>query len=90
MTQAHPPNLDSDICNEVTRLVACPLHELAQRLPAYSWAEVSAAVDRLSRQGTLTLTGTKCFGNVVSLGPFPLRFQSSRDRSGRPQFERPG
>lgn len=92
MEQAHAPKLDSDICCEVTRLVTCPLDELAQRLHGYSWAQVSAAVDRLSRQGTLTLTRTKCFGHVVSLGPIPPPFQpsSSRDRMSRSLYGRPG
>jgi hypothetical protein len=69
MAPAHAPSLDSVICHEVTSLVSCTLDELAQRVPAYSWAQVFAAVDRLSRQGTLTLSRTRCFGYVVSIGP---------------------
>jgi hypothetical protein len=88
MVQAHVPSVDSIICREVTSLVSCTFDELVQRLPAYSWAQVFAAVDRLSRQGTLTLSRTRCFGYVVSLGPAPPTFQSSRDRKCQALFGR--
>lgn len=74
MAQAHVPSVDSVICHEVTSLVSCTLDELAERLPAYSWAQVFAAVDRLSRQGTLMLSRASRFGYVLSVGsdpPFP-------------------
>ena len=80
MVQAHVPSVDSVICHEVTGLVSCTFDELAQRLPAYSWAQVFSAVDRLSRQGTLTISRTRCFGYVVSIGPSPPTPQSSQDR----------
>jgi len=53
--------------NTPSRLVSCPLDELAQRLPVFSWAQVFAAVDRLSRQGTLRLSRTSRFGYVLSM-----------------------
>ena len=59
MVQAQVSNVDSVICYEVARLVSCPLDELAQRLPVFSWAQVFAAVDRLSR--------TSRFGYVLSM-----------------------
>jgi len=71
MAPAHAPSLDSVICHEVTSLVSCTLDELAQRVPAYSWAQVFAAVDRLSRQGTLTLNRASRFGFVLSVGSDP-------------------
>jgi hypothetical protein len=67
MVPAQVSNIDSVICHEITRLVSCPLDELAQRLPVYSWAQVFAAVDRLSRQGTLRLSRTSRFGYVLSV-----------------------
>jgi hypothetical protein len=88
MAHAHVPSLDSVICHEVTGLVSCTFDELVQRLPAYSWAQVFAAVDRLSRQGTLTLSRTRCFGYVVSLGPAPPTSQSSRDGKCQALFGR--
>jgi hypothetical protein len=58
MVQAQVSNVDF-ISHEVARLVCCPLDELAQRLPVYSWAQVFAAVDRLSR--------TSRFGYALSM-----------------------
>ena len=83
MVQAQVSNVDSVICQEVTRLVSCPLDELAQRLPAYSWAQVFAAVDRLSRQGTLRLSRTSRFGYVLSVcsdSPLPGLRQAGEAR----------
>jgi hypothetical protein len=90
MKQAHVLSVDSVICHEVTSLVSCTLDELAQRLPAYSWAQVFAAVDRLSRQGALTLSHAHCFGYVVSIGPDAPPPQSSQDRKSQALFGRPG
>jgi len=72
MAQTYDPSVDSVIFHEVTDLVSCTLDELAQRLPAYSWAQVFAAVDRLSRQGTLRLSRTSRFGYVLSVCSDPL------------------
>ena len=88
MEQAHVPSVDSVICREVTSLVSCTLDELTQRLPAYSWAQVFSAVDRLSRQGTLTISRTRCFGYVVSVGPLPPAPQSSQERKCQALFGR--
>ena len=66
MTQTYTPSVDSVIYDEVNRLVSCSLDDLAQRLPVYSWAQVFAAVDRLSRQGTLRLSRTKDLDYVLS------------------------
>ena len=85
MVQAQVSNVDSVIYHEVTRLVSCPLDELAQRFPAYSWAQVFAAVDRLSRQGTLRLSRTSRFGYVLSVcsdPPLPSRRKTEGVRRG--------
>jgi lysine/ornithine N-monooxygenase len=86
MAQVDVPSVDSVICQEVTSLVSCPFDELVGRLPAYSWAQVFAAVDRLSRQGTLTVSRTRCFGYILSIGPSPQTPQSSQDRKGQALF----
>lgn len=88
MAQANAPSVDSVICREVTSLVSCTLDDLAQRLPAYSWAQVFSAVDRLSRQGTLTISRTHCFGYVVSVGPLPPIPQSSQEHKCQALFGR--
>jgi hypothetical protein len=90
MTQAHVPSVDSVICHEVTGLVSCTFDELVQRLPAYSWAQVFAAVDRLSREGTLTISRARCFGYVVSIGPDAPPPQSSQGRKSQALFGRDG
>lgn len=50
------PTVDSVICREITSVGSCTFDELIHRLPAYSWAQVFSAVDRLSRQGTLSVS----------------------------------
>ena len=80
MTQTYVPSVDSVIYHEVTGLVSCTLDELAQRLPAYSWAQVFAAVDRLSRRGTLKLRRTSRFGYALSVCSDPP--QSSLHETG--------
>jgi hypothetical protein len=88
MEYVHVPSVDSVICREVTSLVSCTFDELVERLPAYSWAQVFAAVDRLSRQGTLAVSRTRCFGYVVSVGPAPPTPQSLQDRKCQALFGR--
>ena len=88
MAQAHVSTVDSVICHEVTSLVSCTFDELIRRLPAYSWAQVFSAVDRLSRQGTLTVSRTRCFGYVVSIGPARPIPQPSQDRKCQALFGR--
>jgi hypothetical protein len=88
MIQAHVPSVDSIICREVSSLVSCTFDDLVQRLPAYSWAQLFSAVDRLSRQGTLTVSRTRCFGYVVSIGPSPPIPRSSQDRKCQALFGR--
>lgn len=72
MTQRCVPGVDFSISHEVTDLVSCTLDKLTSRLPAYSWAPVFAEVDRPSRQGTLRLSRTSCFGYVLSVSSDPL------------------
>jgi hypothetical protein len=77
MTQTYVPSVDSVIYHEVIGLVCCTLDELTQRLPGYSWAQVFAAVDRLSRRGTLKLSRSSRFGYVLSVYSDPPQLQSS-------------
>jgi hypothetical protein len=67
MAQAYAPSIESVICHEMTNLASCTLDELVQRLPTYSWVQVFAAVDRLSRQGALRLSRASRFGYVLSV-----------------------
>jgi hypothetical protein len=81
MAQAYVPSVDSVIFHEVTSLVSCTIDDLLQRLPAYSWAQVFAAVDRLSRKGTLMLRRTSRFSYVLPVGSDPP-VPSLRNSSG--------
>ena len=71
MTQTCVPSVDSVIPHEATDLVSCTLDKLTSRLPAYSWAQVFAAVDRLTRQATLRLSRTSRFCYVLPVGSEP-------------------
>ena len=88
MAQEPVPSIDSVVCHEVTTVVSCTFDELVQRLPAYSWAQVFAAVDRLSRQGTLAVSRARCFGYTVSIRPDSLAPQSLQDRKDQALFGR--
>jgi hypothetical protein len=48
--------IDSAIHQQLALVGACSLDDLAAQLPGYSWAQVFAAVDRLTREGAVTLT----------------------------------
>jgi len=88
MVQAHAPTVDSIICREVTSLVSCTFDDLVRRLPVYSWAQVFSAVAGPLQQGALTVSRTRCFGYVVSIGPLPPTPQSSQDRKCQALFGR--
>jgi hypothetical protein len=90
MSEAYVPNIDAVICHEVTSLVSCTLDELAQRVPAYSWAQVFASVDRLSRQGTLTLRRASRFGFILSVGSDPSFTSPRKAGAGKASFELDG
>ena len=53
MAQAY--SIESDIQQQLARAGTCSLDDLAALLPVYSWGQVFAAVDRLTREGTVTL-----------------------------------
>jgi len=74
-------DLEFVICDAVTSLASVTLDELIQRLPDYSWAQVFAAVDRLSRDGTLRLSHANRFGFAISTGPHLLQSLSWRDQN---------
>lgn len=43
--------------------------ELADLMPGYSWAQIFSAVDRLTREGTVTLKHPAPFCYLLSLPP---------------------
>jgi len=59
--------LESTIRQELGRIGPCSLEELNERLPYYSWNQVFAAVDRLNREGLVTLQRSDSFDYTLSL-----------------------
>jgi len=54
-------DIDGDIFQTLVRTGPCAFDDLVRALPSYSWNQVFAAVDRLSREGTLRLSHpTRC------------------------------
>ena len=51
----HTDFLDSAILEELAQGSTCTLEALTERLPSYSWSQVFAAVDRLTRDGTVAI-----------------------------------
>lgn len=61
-------NVESAIRIELTSRGPCTLDALLHRLHQFSWSEVFAAIDRLSREGRLVLRHPTRFGYEVSMG----------------------
>ncbi len=62
-------SIDSAIQQQLARVGTCSLDELATLLPGYSWSQVFAAVDRLTREGSLALQHPGPFHYLLSLAP---------------------
>jgi hypothetical protein len=60
---------ESAIRQVLARTDTCSLEELNERLPYYSWSQVFAAVDRLNREGTVTLQRPDSSDYFLSLAP---------------------
>ena len=61
--------IESAIQQQLARAGTCSLDELAALLPGYSWGQVFATVDRLTREGTVTLRHAAPFRYLLSLTP---------------------
>jgi hypothetical protein len=61
--------LESAIRQVLAQVGICTLEELNERLPYYSWNQLFAAVDRLTRDGIVTLQRPGSSGYLVSLAP---------------------
>jgi hypothetical protein len=66
---AQSSSIESAIHRQLVRVGTCSLDELAALLPVYSWGQVFAAVDRLTREGTVTLTHPGPCRYLLSLAP---------------------
>ena len=65
----HASSLESAIHHQLARVGSCSLDELVALLPEYSWTQVFPAADRLTRDGTVTLTHQAPFRYLLSLAP---------------------
>lgn len=61
--------LESAIRQVLARVGTCTLEELNERVPYSSWNQVFAAVDRLNREGTVTLQRPNSSDYLLSLAP---------------------
>lgn len=61
--------VESAIRTELTSRGPCTLDALLHRLPQFSWSEVFAVIDQLSREGRLVLRHPTRFDYEVSIGP---------------------
>ena len=59
---------ESRVLQEMDRLGSCTLDDLVQALHDYTWVQVFIVVDRLSRNGALTLRHPTSFEYVVEIG----------------------
>ena len=67
MAQAH--RLESAIQQRLIQAGTCSPDELVMMLPGYFWDQVFAVVDRLTREGAVTLRHPSRFRNLLSLAP---------------------
>ncbi len=67
MAQAYV--IETAVQQQLARVGTCSLDELAALLPGYSWAQVFAAVDRMTREGTVSLKHPAPFRYLLSLVP---------------------
>ena len=91
----HASLLELAIHHQLARVGTCSLDELAALLSEYAWAQVFAAMDRLTRDGTVTLTHQTPFrissrSHSVTLSRHGTRRRSeSRLRGGAGQAHHP-
>ena len=64
----NPDGIEPMILDQVKKIGPCTFENLVLSLPDLSWNQVFAAVDRLSRDGQLTLRQPTRFEYVVSVG----------------------
>ena len=60
-------SLESAIRRELGQVGPCSPEELNERLPYYSWNQVFATVDRLTREGIVTLQRPDTLDYILSL-----------------------
>lgn len=72
-----PSAIQSAIRTDLMQKGPCTLQTLLNRLPQYSWSEMFAAIDQLSREGSLVLRHPTRFDYEVSVVPAQPTSQQS-------------
>ena len=62
-------SIESAIHQQLARAGTCSLDKLTALLPGYSWAQVFAPVDRLTRKGAVVLIHPAPWRYLISLAP---------------------
>ncbi len=61
--------IEHALLSDLEQIGPSSLETMVRRLPSYSWSQVFAAVDRLSREGLLTLQRPTRFDYLLSVPP---------------------
>ena len=65
----YPATVETAVRSQLRQHNPCSLDVLLARLPQFSWSEIFAVIDELTRTGELVLRHPERFGYEVSLGP---------------------
>ena len=60
-------SIDQAIIQELKVLGACQVEDVVERLTGFTWNQAFAAIDRLSRNGTLALQRPSRFAYEISI-----------------------
>lgn len=74
-------DIDRALIRQLSSVGSCQVEEMAERLTGFTWNQMFAAIDRLSRKGTLAIHRPARFGVEMSIssGPSQARvIQASR------------
>lgn len=61
--------IDTDVAEVLQEIGACTMGRICGLLPRYTWNQVFAVVDRLSREGAIVIKRHGRFDYLVSLAP---------------------
>ncbi len=61
--------IDQAIIQELKTFGVCQVEDVVERLTGFTWNQVFAAIDRLSRNGTVVLQHPGRFGYEISMLP---------------------
>jgi hypothetical protein len=74
-------DIDRALIRELSSVGSCQVEEMAERLTGFTWNQMCAAIDRLSRKGTLALHRPARFDVEISIAsgqPQARAIQASR------------